>query len=208
MYFKSFQLHPVHGHPMFLDGHLAHNVWRRLRREFVGALAARKKGKNTIPFEPATNSYVRAEKLDPFKTALFESNHPVMGTWHDTYPRLRAQEASFAQAERLARTLMSRAPAAEQDLAFDTFVYPSAFMHAFTRAMAEFADAFDCCQLGDDVGLKAAAQRGLAALESAEALDARYCRGKWTDWHKCRVQVPLPKIIDQARDLIADLTTR
>ena len=205
LYFKSFQRHPVHGHPMFLDGHLAHNVWRRLRREFVGALAARKKGKNTLPFEPMTNSYARTEQLDPFKEALFESNHPVMATWHDTYPRLRAQEASFAQAERLARTLMSRAPAAERDLAFDAFVYPSAFMHAFTRAMAEFADALDLYALGDTSGAAAAAQRGLAALESAEALDARYCRGKWADWHKCRVQVPLPKIIEQACDLINGL---
>ena len=131
-----------------------------------------------------------------------------MATWHDTYPRLRAQEASFAQAERLARTLMSRAPAAERDLAFDAFVYPSAFMHAFTRAMAEFADALDLYTLGDTAGAAAAAQRGLAALEAAEALDARYCRGKWTDWHKCRVQVPLPKIIDQARALITDLPSR
>ena len=150
---------------------------------------------------------MRAEKLDPFKEALFESNHPVMATWHDTYPRLRAQEASFAQAERLARTLMSRAPAAERDIAFDAFVYPAAFMHAFTRGMAEFADAFDLYALGDAPGASAAAQRGLAALESAEALDARYCRGKWTDWHKCRVQVPFPKIIKQARALITDLTT-
>ena len=208
LYFKSFQRHPVHGHPMFLDGHLAHNVWRLLRRDFVGALAARKKGKNTFPFEPMTNSYARAEKLDAFKEALYESNHPVMATWHDTYARLRAQEASFAQTERLARTLMSRAPAAEQDLAFDAFVYPAAFMHAFTRGMAEFADAFDLYALGDTSGAAAAAQRGLAALESAEALDARYCRGKWTDWHKCRVQVPFPKIIEQARDLITNLTTR
>ena len=205
MYFKAFQLHPVHGHPMFLDGHLAHNVWRQLRRDFVGALAAQKKGKNTFPFEPATNSYVRTEKLDPFKTALFKSNHPVMGTWHDTYARLRAQEASFAQAERLARTLMARAPAAEQDLAFDAFVYPAAFMHAFTRAMAEFTDAFDLHALGDTSGAAAAAQRGLATLESAEALDARYCRGKWADWHKCRVQVPLPKIIEQARALLSSI---
>ena len=201
MYFKAFQLHPVHGHPMFLDGHLAHNVWRNLRRDFVGALAARKAGKGTVPFEPATNSYARAEKLDPFKTALYESNHPVMGTWHDTYARLRAQEAAFAQAERYARTLMARAPATEQDLAFDAFVYPSAFMHAFTRAMAEFADALDLCQLGDGAGMKAAAERGLAALEAAEALDTRYCRGNWADWHKCRVQVPFPKIIEQARAL-------
>jgi IS5 family transposase len=73
---------------------------------------------------------------------------------------------------------------------------------AFTRAIAEFADALDLCQLGDGVGMKTAAERGLAALESAEALDARYCRGKWADWHKCRVQVPLPKIIEHARDLI------
>ena len=202
MYFKAFQLHPVHGHPMFLDGHLAHNVWRYLRRDLLGALAARKAGKAAVPFEPATNSYARVEKLDPFKSALFESNHPVMGTWHDTYARLRAQEAAFAQAERYARSLMSRAPDGEQDLAFDAFVYPAAFMHAFTRAMAEFADALDLCQLGDGVGMKTAAERGLAALESAEALDARYCRGKWADWHKCRVQVPLPKIMEHARDLI------
>ena len=125
-----------------------------------------------------------------------------MATWHDTYARLRAQEAAFAQTERYARSLMSRAPRNEQDLAFDAFVYPAAFMHAFTRAMSEFADALDLCRLGDDAGMKVAAERGLAALESAEALDARYCRGKWADWHKCRVQVPLPKIIEHARDLI------
>lgn len=71
--------------------------------------------------------------------------------------------------------------------------------------MAEFADALDLCQLGDGVNLKAAAERGLAALEAAEALDTRYCRGKWADWHKCRVQVPLPKIIEQARALISGL---
>ena len=93
----------------------------------------------------------------------------------------------------------------KRDLAFDAFVYPSAFMHAFTRAMAEFADALDLYALGDTSGAAAAAQRGLAALESAEALDARYCRGKWADWHKCRVQVPLPKIIEQACDLINGL---
>ena len=193
---------------MFLDGHLAHNVWRRLRRDLLGALAARKAGKAAVPFEPATNSYVRAEKLDPFKSALYESNHPVMGTWHDTYARLRAQEAAFAQAERYARSLMSRTHANEQDIAFDAFVYPAAFMHAFTRAMAEFADALDLCQLGDGAGMKAAAERGLAALESAEALDARYCRGKWADWHKCRVQVPLPKIIEHAHDLMKVIQTQ
>ena len=100
---------------------------------------------------------------------------------------------------------MARAPAAEQDLAFDAFVYPAAFMHAFTRAMAEFADVLDLCQLRDNAGMKAAAERGLAALEAAEALDVRYCRGKWTDWHKCRVQVPFPTIIEQARALVSGL---
>ena len=107
-----------------------------------------------------------------------------------------------------ARTLMSRASAAERDLAFDAFVYPVTFMHAFTCGMAEFADAFDLYALGDTSGAASAAQRGLAALESAEALDARYCRGKWIDWHKCRVQVPFPKIIEQARALVTDLATR
>ena len=74
LYFKSFQRHPVHGHPMFLDGHLAHNVWRRLRRELTGLIAARKHGKDTFPYEPMTNAYARTEKLDAFKEALFESN--------------------------------------------------------------------------------------------------------------------------------------
>ena len=93
---------------------------------------------------------------------------------------------------------------AAQDLTNDVTRITGADL-ALTRGMAEFADAFDLYALGDTAGAAAAAQRGLAALEAAEVLDARYCRGKWTDWHKCRVQVPFPKIIEQARDLLTGL---
>ena len=199
-YFAAPARHPVHGHPMLLDGHVYFNLWgHRLFGMLDRTLADMRLGRKTAP---RPSGRWQSNHDDPFAKALFDANLPALGPWEEVLAIAERQRDEYARLVLTAVDLEKAQPQEYRSRAFTALTYPVKIMHAFSAFAAGCARAAMACEKGDRAALAVALEEAVAGFEGYDELSARYQEGRWANWLRGGRTVDIPEMVGWARHFL------